>query len=401
MNYSKVQFISWELNTGPTNVTLPAPPSSQFANLIKYYPGYSKSLDGRIDALSQCIDINSRISFTDDAISKAYDKSDKDPGTLKVFMAPEFLYRGAGGAYLHDLLNGWSGAAPAEFNLPASYNKWPGLFGGLQLIASNSKYNDWVFVFGTAISASFTGAKTNDGNYVYNTDDAAEAYNTCLVQLGGLANISTNYASRKHYISNIDFLAETVDISHTTFSVKPLDDSTIIPEDLFGVPEGGAIFTLEDVNDSTGAPIKFGIEVCLDHARSGGDYANHYGRIRTANEYVKIQLVPSGGLSLEDASIRLLPAAGPTPHSYAFNCDGLNTLPPLASGCHTQVWNGANGAQVPAANKLFEANNGAPLANTTVVKVTDKVSIGTNIVDDNVFWQLGSGNVRLMPSLAL
>jgi hypothetical protein len=109
MNYSKVQFVSWELYTGPT---------SPLGNGVGFYPGLRLNgiVDDRIDLYSQCEDIEARVSFTSNAINKAFEKVDKNSSVLKIFMAPEFLYRGAGGAYLHDLINGWVGSAPTDFN---------------------------------------------------------------------------------------------------------------------------------------------------------------------------------------------------------------------------------------------------------------------------------------------
>lgn len=399
MNYSKVQFISWEVNTGPLQI-----PNAAGFN-IGTYPGLrvNGQFDDRVDLISQCLDIQARVAFTANAVAQAAPLVDPSSGVLKVFMAPEFLYRGAGGAYLHDLINGWTGASP--YALPAPFNNnWPGLFGGLKQIAASDSYKDWVFVFGTAISASFPTSQGADGKYYLNYSALAqsEVYNTALVQAGGSANTAVNYASRKHYISGIDFLQwYTGAVQHTLGSVLPADPRAVIPADVLGVPEGGAVFNLAGINDSQGKPIDFGIEICLDHARSGGD-ANSFGRLRTANQYVKIQLVPSAGMTLTDASIRLQPAAGPTGTSYAFNCDGLNNLSAPWDGCHTQVWNGSNGVAVPAANKLYEVSNGAPLANTRVNKVTQTINIpGLNPIADALLWKNGSGSVRALNSLTL
>src|SRR6516164_4928599 len=124
--------------------------------------------------------------------------------------------------------------------------------------------------------------------------------------------------------------------------------------------EGSATFTIDGMNDRAGQPIMFGLEVCLDHGISTP--RNPWGRIRTADKWVKIQLVPSGGTHLKPASIRLLPGAEPTPHSYAFNCDGLTTLAGDSNfdyGAHTQIWNGANGTgPVPLENKLVSGSYG-------------------------------------------
>lgn len=393
MNYTKVQFISWELNTGPLN---------------NNYVGLRLNgvADDRLDVYSQCIDIESRISFTSNAINQALKSADSDPSVLKVFMAPEFLYRGAGGAYLHDLIDGWSGPAPTEFGaLPAPFNNaWNGLFGGLKQLVSNDIYKNWLFVFGTAISGSFPTIKDPaTGKYYLDSTKIAEVYNSSLIQAGGVGNTNSSYVSRKHYISGIDFLRFYTgpNTQHVLSNVHALDTSMIIPQDVYGVPEGGAVFTIPQINDSTGKPINFGIEICLDHSYSGGNGTNHFGRLRTANQSVKIQLVPSAGMSLWDPSIRLEPALGPTPHSYAFNCDGLNNLTPGA-GCHTQIWNGSNGATVAPANKLFEVSNGAALPNTSVSRViATLMTSGGVTINDTSLWSLGSGNVRVINPLQL
>ena len=402
MNYSKVQFISWELNTGPLKFKDPQPPFG----LVGTYPGIklNSPTDSRIDAHSQCVDIQARLAFTSNAMSQALKDADKGNDVLKVFMGPEFLFRGAGGAYLHDLLTGWTGAASPELGLAAPYNnKWAGLFGGLQSLAANDNYKNWIFVFGTALSGSFPTLKGTDGKYYLDPTKPGEGYNTALIQLGGAGNTAVNYASRKHYKSPIDYLKYTSGSDPIQFkdnTILPADPRTVIPADVLGVPEGGALFNLANVNDAAGKPLVFGIEVCLDHASSGNS-TNDYGRIRTANQYVKIQLVPSGGMELEEASIRLLPATGPTTNSYAFNVDGLNGMT-TGNGCHTQVWNGSNGTPVPPTSKLFEASNGEQLANTTVNKVAATIQLpDAGTINDTQLWKNGSGSVRIMKTLPL
>lgn len=404
-NYSKVQFISWEIHTGPFIVTaVPAGQTGFYSGLCNLTP------DRRTDALGQCWDIDARLLFLADAITKASAVADSTATTLKVFLAPEFLFRGAGGAYLHDLINGWTGPAPAEFGLPAPYNNnWKGLFGGLQAIVSNAKYENWLFVFGTAISASFPTGQASGGKYLLDPSKPGEIYNTALIQRGGVGNTGSNYASRKHYISGIDFLtwyANANGAAHVNGTVQPADPAAIIPADVMGELEGGAVFSIPNINDAGGAALVFGIEVCLDHAYGGGNGANQFGRLRSANQNVKIQLVPSGGMDLKEASIRLTPAAGPTPHSYAFNCDGLGNLTAPWAGSHTQIWNGQNGAAVPPACKLVEASNGAALAGTQVAAVTNHVVTPHGAVADAMLWSNGSGvqgagHVRVCTPLAL
>ncbi|USX23653.1 hypothetical protein NHH82_16355 [Oxalobacteraceae bacterium OTU3REALA1] len=403
-NYNKVQFISWELYTGPFSVD-ERPGAGWYCGLL------NPALDKRLDALGQCWDIEARVAFTADAIAKAKarEKIDgEDKSALKVFMAPEFLYRGAGGAYLHDLIGGWAGGAPKDFQLPPPYNgPWAGLFDRLRALVAKDDYQDWVFVFGTALSASFPTAKAANGKYLLDPGAMGEIYNSALIQRGGAANGASQYISRKHYISPIDFVNRLgAAIQHRPGNVRPFLPRAVNPADVLGATEGGAVFRLAGVNDGNGKPIDFGIEICLDHALSGNS-ANQFGRIRTAGQYVKLQLVPSGGLELTDASIRLQPGGAATPHSYAFNCDGLYALDDGPSGCHTQVWNGANGASpVPAANKLVEASGGQAVAGTTLLDVAAELTVRDHPVRADMLWHdgdeaKGAGKVRVMKPLAL
>jgi hypothetical protein len=400
-NYTKVQFISWELYTGPFKNPADAPQG--------FYNGLSSStVDYRTDVLGQCWDIEARLVFIADAIAKTYASADLSSSTLKIFMAPEFLCRGAGGAYLHDLLNGWVGPAPSDFALPAPFNyAWDGLFGGLQTLVADARYEDFLFVFGTMISASFPTAEAIDGQYLLDPTKPGEVYNTALIQRGGASHTADNYAARKQYISGIDFLKWSGSVAqHTYHTVLPADPETVIPADVLGVTEGGAVFQIAGLNDANGTAIDFGIEICLDHALSGGSRANSFGRLRTANQWVKIQLVPSGGMGLEADSIRLLPAAGPTPHAYAFNCDGYTTLDYKVFGSHTQIWNGANGAEVPAANKLIEIGGGDSCAGTTLTAVASSLLTQNGVVLASQLWNngdgvQGAGHVRVIDAMLL
>lgn len=396
-NYTHVQFISWEIYTGPNRGSLP------WKNVDKgqSYTGLGNAGDNRTDINGQMEDIEARVAFTSKAMNAAHDLVDSKTTTLKVFMAPEFLYRGHGGAYLHDLINGWQSILPADLadtNLPAPYE---GLFGRLQQLAAHQNYDNWLFVFGTAISASFPVVQDAAGKCVMDFKQKAEIFNTALVQRGGPGNTSDNYASRKHYKSSIDFIEWWLGaVIHHNGNVVPADPEDLVPVE--GDAEGSATFTINEINDNKGKAIPLGLEVCLDHACSGGNRTNHWGRIRTSNRWVKLQLVPSGGMSLINASIRLLPGEGPTPHSYAFNCDGLQT-PENTWGNHTQIWNGANGVDpVPSVNKLITAGTGKTLANTQVAKVvaTVRAAYDTN-VNDTQLWDLGSGHIRVMQPMQI
>ena len=179
-------------------------------------------------------------------------------------------------------------------------------------------------------------------------------------------------------------------------------------------PDDGLRYTCGIAHTSSASPTTF----TQDRNNNPGRwvaYRNPWGRIRTADTWVKIQLVPSGGMHLKPASIRLLPALGPTPRSYAFHCDGLTTLagdPNYRWGAHTQIWNGANGTDpVPPANKLVSASYEQEVSNTSKAKVDDEIGEILDPFDRRArrvrrmnasdLWDLGSGWVRVMQEMPL
>jgi hypothetical protein len=399
--YRFVQFISWEVFTG-----------SDEYKYIYAGLGAGTESDYRLDALGQCRDIEARVAFTVDAMNKAYAEADPSPYVLKVFMGPEGLYRGAGGAYLHDLIDGWSEDAPGELlasaELPAPYNrKWGGLFGGLRAAASDPKFDNWVFVFGTTMSASFPAKPIKrDGEliWVLNSELRAEIYNTALIQRGGAretgdAPTPDAHASRKHHMSDRDFLTKTGDgFRHVQAATQQFDPSSLVPSEN---SDGSALFQFDDIGDGDGNPILFGIEICLDHKWSGRDANNRWGRIRTSDRRVKIQLVPSCGLeSLKKESIWLLPGSGQQHTSYAFNCDGLYDLSEL-DGSHTEIRNGAESAM-----RLVFAGNGVDADRSTLFAVAETTTVSFGDVSASSLWHngrmvSGAGSVRVMYPFSL
>ena len=75
------------------------------------------------------------------------------------------------------------------------------------------------------------------------------------------------YASRKRYIASIYFIKSQYNAKGFTIGdVVPADRLDLEPNETNR--EGSATFTINGINDHRGQPIRFGLEVCLDHAIS-------------------------------------------------------------------------------------------------------------------------------------
>ena len=225
--------------------------------------------------------------------------------TLKIFMAPEFYFRGANGAYSYDLV---SQIIPT-----------------MQKLGTNGdQFRHWLFIFGTAVAASedevtyctvcgdnpntvqfdrnpasgvdsrgihkkTRGVCKNDAAHVLGTGTyGAEVQNVALIQ-----KASDVHMVVKEYVSGIDYISNEVDVKRGTRK-KPVyvtreaigpagSNMSRIKSKFQDERMGGGIFTMDGLT--------IGMEICLDHIQSGGRLANQ------ANS-IQILLIPSYGMDI-------------------------------------------------------------------------------------------------------
>ena len=337
--YKSIQFLGWEVYSGPIYSSLGTGNFSKITAID--YAGFTNNkMDRRLNVYSQCVDIMGRVAFVKDAVEKAFEKADSSDDVLKVFMAPEFLFRGASGAYLHDLIGGWIGSSPVPLEPPFD-KAWGGLVGELKKIIADPKFSNWLFVFGTAVSASLK-TEVIGGKSVIQFNKPAEVYNTAIIQKGG--SLDANRYVRKYGISHIDFINYRLATEcYINGCIISPDLAVIIPNAANCSTEGSLIFTYNEIMRTNGKPLKFGLEICLDH------YGYRYietprgtlkmldrGRIKDSGLEVDIQLVPSGGMTLHENSMAV-PMTRADYKSYLFNCDGLSCLAGNRYGAHIQI----------------------------------------------------------------
>ncbi|SEA30411.1 hypothetical protein [Paraburkholderia sartisoli] len=236
-----------------------------------------------------------RVSAQCYEMSAAKESDAEKRKSLKIFMAPEFFFRGPYGAY-------------ADIGC---INK---IFDTMALETSQNVYRDWLFVFGTAICSSdkeLSGLKL--GNLLENY---------ALVQRGGgNSSEANNIVVAKEFPSHIDFKHPGVtdhqwfDPAKSKANIAGVSEKHFMPEGARRDPigsalagarlselVGGCIFTMDG--------IRFGLEVCRDH---------HLQRLKNSKEagIVHIQLIPSAGMSISAGAIACVP------NGIVFNVDGV------------------------------------------------------------------------------
>lgn len=229
MNYKSIQCISLSLGTGSDEPK---------------YEGIK----------NDTTDWQHRIAFMNDAINTSQKSKElkSDPACLKIFMAPEFFFRGTKGAY--DL----------ETATKISEE--------LTKMVKDEKYKDWLFVFGTTVA------------YYETTGKSATKYNAVnfsLIQNGG-KDEKDSYLVLKRYLSTIDFLK------------KSSDPEAILDKDVQYISENSRILNEKRIANYDGTcfferdGIRFGVEICADNLAHRIDHSNH-------RDGIDVLLVPSCG----------------------------------------------------------------------------------------------------------
>lgn len=305
---------------------------------------YSGATSDWADMKARCDDLITSIRNAHQLVS-ANGNHNNDPKMLKVFMAPEFFFRGKNGAYEHSVVTGTQmrrqdGAPP----VPAR----PGLIELMRAEIDRPAYKDWLFVLGTAIAVtklSTTVCAVCNGAVQFQADptrpgktrpvctannahigskeevEGAMVDNVAIVMKEG-----TTFTVTKELVSHIDFVKDkvanvknVVELRNEQLSVlrspqgSGYTAASNVPPKFQDERMGGSIFTVDGVT--------FGLEVCLDHAAKPSDSAK--GRLDHAAN-IQIQLIPSGGMGIG--------ALSTVSGGIVFNVDGLTPHVQVVAG---------------------------------------------------------------------
>lgn len=278
--YKQIQFIGYEISTAPKNAV--------FENGVIKSGDYVGITD--IDE-----DIKQRGRLMTDAILTANTNRTvptDDDKTLKIFMAPEFYFRGPKGAYEMEQVQQ--------------------VIESLQAIVKSDDWKDWIFVFGSIVGNS----RPDQSDWLLQFEEEElfrEVYNVVLVQQGGFnddSDAKENSARivMKEFMSDIDFILKPAKgISLSQSGHMPAFPPGEGEEEQLHNYDGLGIFKLNELT--------FGLEVCLDHLA---------GRLRSSPQLpgadmVEFQLIPSCGMNIKPYNVIA------QNDGYSFNVDGRTT----------------------------------------------------------------------------
>jgi hypothetical protein len=309
-SYKYVQQVGLSLYTFPEGFAK--------AGVQSFYEGIDQSVmsgtgDGKLTVnINNMVDVRERLKVMQDMMEVAHASPyySRDESVLKIFMAPEFFFRGPHGAYdmrnfagcpVEYLSNGTSDGALCDRPVMS-------ILDALSESVKDEKWKDWMFVFGTIVS--FVGH--------------SKYYNFAPVLRGGPGDPIHHIVS-KTFVSEIDFLDCPTGIgSHGGFCVPKPQDLSAGKYDVFSREQVQALarsgYHIHARNKFTMAGITFGLEVCVDHAQK--ELADH-------SHGVQVHLIVSAGMSIQWTVPKLPGASHGAP---VFLQDGG------AEGAHTQYF---------------------------------------------------------------
>jgi len=192
-----------------------------------------------------------------DALSSEVSKIDHSSDVLKIFMIPEFYWRGPNGAYsIADMAEGGALVQLSDAFID---------------VLDSEHFEHWLFVFGTVIIAESPRDPSKPWEFDSRHIDKDDVlyYNVAPVVRGGPDIINHRYIIDKNYISTADFLSRSKGLPN------PRESDVLRYSSLMDVQNGnlvdfwakrGSHFVDGNILEIDG--IRIGLEICLDHARS-------------------------------------------------------------------------------------------------------------------------------------
>jgi hypothetical protein len=275
--YSKFQALGFQIFTGGApgfidvqddkgnNITISNP---ECEKLLSY---------GHLGGEIQCYvghhntkqDVEQRLAIMTAAVKRAYELSDKDPKTLKIFVAPEFFFRGPDGAYVYKLDH--------DYAKDDSCREICQLLTGLEKLVAHKRFEHWLFVFGTVIAAEILPKEDVWDYLFYNFAPIYKGYNPAKTDFAG-----KRFIVPKRYVSNLDFLTPrrhfNDSLAKELLQFGPPSDKTVLnPYDIHQKQYDRTMWhEYKEELDTLGYTmieydwmildgITFSIEVCLDH----------------------------------------------------------------------------------------------------------------------------------------
>lgn len=276
--YAKVQTLSFQIYTGGAPAfTVDDDTGEEMQNeeckgLHSYgKPETSEQYQCYLGLEDATEDVRSRLNIMTDAVNRAYDVSNKDDDTLKIFLAPEFYFRGKNGAFQFQ-------SKEMDEQIGGCHTVCH-ILSHLENLVADRRFENWLFLFGSVI-ASEVLPKGDEFDYqFYNFAPLLRGFDPAASP----ERVGKNFIVPKRYVSNIDFLTPLRHLTNRSMAMELLDgvhhsETTVRNPHAYGQKQynNDMWARYKDELASLGYSmieysfffmdgIAFSIEICLDH----------------------------------------------------------------------------------------------------------------------------------------
>lgn len=210
--YKRVQGIGFQIYTGGAPAFLNRTDGSSKLNPECLGRSSYGQVVGEIAPEIQCyighddpmLDVQNRIEIMKEAVELAYKVADGDADILKVFIAPEFYWRGINGAYFFQ--------KDEEPDDPSTCGPICQILQGMETIAAQKRFEDWLFLFGTIIALDVLPTDDPYDYLFYNFAPLYKGYDPTKVGFAG-----KRFLLPKRYVSSSDFLTPQRHLNASVF----------------------------------------------------------------------------------------------------------------------------------------------------------------------------------------
>eukprot|EP00523_Entomoneis_sp_CCMP467_P016079 CAMPEP_0168769536 /NCGR_PEP_ID=MMETSP0725-20121227/2453_1 /TAXON_ID=265536 /ORGANISM="Amphiprora sp., Strain CCMP467" /LENGTH=615 /DNA_ID=CAMNT_0008818949 /DNA_START=9 /DNA_END=1856 /DNA_ORIENTATION=+ len=202
--YTQFQALNFQLYTGGAPVFLNNDDGAIIAN-----PECSNAVEGVLEGESQCYmghenatqDVLDRLDVLQTAVERAYEAASRNEDTLKIFVAPEFFFRGLQGAYVVPQNSSHSNAIFGKTSSGTCEGVVCLVLQGLQDLVADARFQDWLFLFGTTIVSEELPTEDEYDCLFYNFGMLYKGYDPATQTHHG-----KRFIIPKRYVSTSDFL---------------------------------------------------------------------------------------------------------------------------------------------------------------------------------------------------
>lgn len=218
--YSRVQGVGFQIYTGGApayiedpqgGASIPNPECTTHSSYGQHETDTVPVIQCYLGDDNPVTDVVMRLNVMKDAVETAFLQVNQDPSVLKVFVAPEFFWRGPNGAYIF---------GDEDFGNDKVCGPICKILVELEDFIAQKRFENWIFLFGTVIAYEKLPKEDTFDYLFYNFAPVYKGYDPTKMDHTG-----KKFLLPKRYVSSSDFLTPRRHLNSSLFEELIGDDA--------------------------------------------------------------------------------------------------------------------------------------------------------------------------------